>query len=646
MLIYIDSPQRLIGDEITFYILRGRTMVILAGPRYMQSSRHISKASSAVAILVGVLVLAGWAFDIAALKSVLPGLVTMKANTALAFLLTGVSLFLLQSETVDRWPRRISLACACASALLGLLVLSEYFWIWDLNVDQILFKDVQTTPVPPGRMAISTAFNFLVIGIALLLLADARRKNVLIAQLLSLCTTLLSFLSLLGYAYGVKSLYDFGPFSAMALHTAAIFALLSVGVVFARPDKGIMAIVTSRYAVGGMVRRLLPAVIGVPLVLGWLILLGQQVDFYSPPFGLALFTALSALVLAVLVSIYASSLNRTDILRVRAEEEIQRSTQTLSALVQASPVAIVAVDRDRNVTIWNPAAERVFGWKESEVLGRPFPIIPEGEHDAFLEYFEQGMRGVIYSDVERSLLRCDGTLVEVSLSRAPLRDATGNIVGLVTLLSDISDRKQAEQQLKASMDKLSKALEDTVQAMSLTVELRDPYTAGHERRVADLAVAIAETLGLPDQQIKGIRTAGLLHDIGKIALPADILSKPGRLTPGEFNLVKTHSETGHNILRTVEFPWPVAVAVLQHHERIDGSGYPNGTKNGEILLEARILAVADVVEAMSSHRPYRPALAISEALREIKENSSTAFDADVVEACLSLFEQHGFAFEQ
>jgi HD-GYP domain-containing protein (c-di-GMP phosphodiesterase class II) len=168
------------------------------------------------------------------------------------------------------------------------------------------------------------------------------------------------------------------------------------------------------------------------------------------------------------------------------------------------------------------------------------------------------------------------------------------------------------------------------------VELRDPYTAGHQRRVGDIAAAIGEELKLSEDQIKGLRFSGYVHDIGKISIPAEILSKPGRLTGNEFALIKTHSQQGYDVLKGIDFPWPIARAILEHHERVDGSGYPRGLKGEQISLEARILAVADTVEAMSSHRPYRAALGLDAAMREIQEQSGKRYDERVVAACLRL----------
>jgi len=205
--------------------------------------------------------------------------------------------------------------------------------------------------------------------------------------------------------------------------------------------------------------------------------------------------------------------------------------------------------------------------------------------------------------------------------------------------------EQAEEELEQSYRKLKKILEGVVQAVALTVEIRDPYTAGHQRRVSQLSSAIAKEMNLTLDQIEEIHIAGVLHDIGKISVPAEIRSKPGRLNENEMNLLKAHPQTGYDILKKIDFPWSLAKIVLQHHERVDGSGYPAGLSGKEILLEARILGVADVVEAMSSHRPYRPALGINKALEEISKNRGILYDTEVVNACLKVFKEKGFKFE-
>jgi putative nucleotidyltransferase with HDIG domain len=228
---------------------------------------------------------------------------------------------------------------------------------------------------------------------------------------------------------------------------------------------------------------------------------------------------------------------------------------------------------------------------------------------------------------------------------APLIDTADTYYGRVWYFRDITDRKESEKKIKDSFEKLRRTLEETVNSLSSALETRDPYTAGHQRRDAQLACKIAKEMGLSDDQIEGLRIASLLHDIGKMAVPAEILSKPTKLTAIEYGLIKVHPEVGYNILKDVEFPWPIAQIVYQHQERLDGSGYPRGLKGDEILLEARILAVADVVEAMSSHRPYRPALGLIQALDEINKNKGIFYDSQAVDACLRVFQEKGFKFQ-
>jgi putative nucleotidyltransferase with HDIG domain len=218
------------------------------------------------------------------------------------------------------------------------------------------------------------------------------------------------------------------------------------------------------------------------------------------------------------------------------------------------------------------------------------------------------------------------------------RNASANLV----CIRDITERKRTEQKLQTTLDSLRKAFGTTIQVMVSAVESRDPYTAGHQVRSANLARAIATEMGLPHEKIEGIRVAGSIHDIGKLSIPAEILSKPTRLTELEFSLIKEHARQGYEMLRDVESPWPLAEIVYQHHERMDGSGYPRSLKGDEIIMEARILAVSDAVESMASHRPYRPAIGLNAALEEIEKNKGILYDADAVDACLRLFREEGF----
>ncbi len=218
------------------------------------------------------------------------------------------------------------------------------------------------------------------------------------------------------------------------------------------------------------------------------------------------------------------------------------------------------------------------------------------------------------------------------------------IEGVSVFVKDVTDRKKAERQLQDTLESLRKAFGSIIQVLVSAVETKDPYTAGHQTRSADLARAIATEMKIPKEKIEGLRMAGSIHDIGKLSIPAEILTKPTKLSELEFSLIKEHAQKGYEILKNVESPWPLAEIVYQHHERMDGSGYPRNMKGDDIIMEARILAVADVVESMSSHRPYRSARGIEAALEEIEKNKRILYDPEVVDACLRLFRKKGYSF--
>ncbi len=244
-----------------------------------------------------------------------------------------------------------------------------------------------------------------------------------------------------------------------------------------------------------------------------------------------------------------------------------------------------------------------------------------------------------------------GTVEVYYLEEKPQRDEgpflkeERNLINIIAeRLGEIIERKQGEIELQQSYQKLRKTMEDTIYTIGKIAETRDPYTAGHQKNVSQIATFIAQEMKLPEDRIEGIRIASLVHDIGKISLPAEILNKPTKLSEIEFSLIKEHSQVGYDVLKSIEFSWPIAKIVLQHHERLDGSGYPNNLIGDKIILEARILGVADVVEAMSSHRPYRPALGIDVALEEVSKNKGTLYDPEVVDVCIKLFKEKEFKF--
>ncbi|MDD5171378.1 MAG: response regulator [Syntrophales bacterium] len=253
-------------------------------------------------------------------------------------------------------------------------------------------------------------------------------------------------------------------------------------------------------------------------------------------------------------------------------------------------------------------------------------------------------RGIV-DGFEVEFYKKDGNTFWVIVYSRAVKDDQGKILYYEGIVKDITLRKQVEELLHHTLDSLRKAFHAVVQVLVSAVETRDPYTSGHQLRSADLARAIATEMGLPQDRIEGLRMAGSIHDIGKLAVPAEILSKPTKLTDIEFSLIKEHARQGYEMLKDVESPWPLAEIVYQHHERMDGSGYPRNLKGEDILIEARILAVADVVESMASHRPYRPALGLNAALAEIENNRGTLYDNNVADACLRLFREKGFQLE-
>jgi PAS domain S-box-containing protein/putative nucleotidyltransferase with HDIG domain len=305
--------------------------------------------------------------------------------------------------------------------------------------------------------------------------------------------------------------------------------------------------------------------------------------------------------------------------------------------------------------VWDPVADRL-SWSDEmyEIFGVPHDfalgfaaieaLIHPDDRERNTAAVGRMLGGADEVEYELRLVHPDGD-VRTVLQRVEVeRDESGAPRKLFGIVQDVTDLKRSEDEVRRSAERLRRALEATADAMGTLVETRDPYTAGHERRVAALAEAVARRLKLGEEAVTGVRVAGSMHDIGKISVPAEILSKPARLTDMEMELVKRHAEIGYDILRSIDFEWPIAEIVHQHHERLDGSGYPRGLSGDEICREARILAVADVVEAMSSHRPYRPALGLDSALDEIRSGRGVAYDADVVDACLAVLEQDGFTF--
>ncbi len=333
--------------------------------------------------------------------------------------------------------------------------------------------------------------------------------------------------------------------------------------------------------------------------------------------------------------------------RKAAEKSLRESEAKFRSLVESTSDWIWEIDEHGHYTYSSPQVFGMLGYTAEEVIGKtPFDLMTPEDAGRLREQFAfiAGERKH-FKLLENANLHKNGQVITLETSGAPMLDAHGVFKGFRGIDRDITERKEAEKERRASAEKLEQILLQTIEAIAATVEARDPYTAGHQQRVALLASAIAREMGLSGEIIHGISLAASIHDLGKIRVPAEILSKPGRLNQIEYELVKAHSQTGYDIIKHIQFTLPISQMVLQHHERLDGTGYPQGLKDGQILLEAKILAVADVVEAMSSHRPYRPSLGMGAALEEIARNRGVYYDQGVVDSCLALFRDKKFEFE-
>lgn len=313
--------------------------------------------------------------------------------------------------------------------------------------------------------------------------------------------------------------------------------------------------------------------------------------------------------------------------RQETEKALHMSEVNFRNMIYNNADGILILDENSIVKFMNPAAESIFGTKARHFVGQTFEhlIIPG-------------------KPTELDIIIGDGKSV-VAEMRVMETEWEGKKAYLASL-RDITNRKRMQQRLQRSLDNLKEVMDGTIRAMALAVEMRDPYTSGHQHRVAQLAQAIAEEISLPADTIEGVYMAASIHDIGKISLPAEILSKPRKLTEIERKMIQAHSKVGYDILNGIDFSWPIAQIVLQHHERMDGSGYPHGLGGKEVLIEARIVGVADVVETMASHRPYRPAMGLDRALEEVFKNKGRLYDEKVVNACLILFNEKGFEFPE
>ena len=293
----------------------------------------------------------------------------------------------------------------------------------------------------------------------------------------------------------------------------------------------------------------------------------------------------------------------------------------------------------------NNALTRIMGFDSIREL-LTYPLIDHfcDSNDLILASKRAKQNGYL-KDEQIKVKKITGEEIWISCTAIVKFNGSGGIRWIDGVIEDITERKLAEEKLRGSFNQLQKMIDGTIQTITTILEIRDPYTAGHQKGVRDVACSIAKEMGLSQERIDWIEITALIHDIGKIYIPAEVLCKPGKLTEIEFDLMKAHPEVGCRILRNIDFSYPVSKIVYQHHERMNGSGYPKGLKGDEIMLEARIIGVADVIESMSSHRPYRPALGMDKALEELQKNRGILYDTEVVGACLRLFGQKKLEFE-
>lgn len=326
--------------------------------------------------------------------------------------------------------------------------------------------------------------------------------------------------------------------------------------------------------------------------------------------------------------------------RRRLENIVEESEDRYIHIYETADDGILLLGKSEGaITHANRSIKAMLGYSGNECIGKKLTNIGFAEDKCDIQEILRTLEreGIIYYN-DTSIKNKDGQAIDVDVCMI------NNSRFIQCNIRDITGRKQAEDDIKQNFLRTRKALEATIHAISSLAERRDPYVAGHQHRVADLACAIATQMGLTTDRIEGIGLAAAIHDIGKISIPADILGRPTKLTDTEFNFVKTHAKSGYDILKDIKFPWPIARMIIEHHERMNGSGYPKGLAKDSTLLESRILAVADVVEAMTSRRPYRPPLGIDAALNEITRNKSILYDPEVVDACLRIFKVNNYKF--
>jgi PAS domain S-box-containing protein len=602
-----------------------------AGSAPAAAARPLAVAGAAVAVLATV-VLAGWVLGIDSLKSGVPGLVTMKVNTALCFAASAGALWSL--GRVGGGRRRGGRLLALLAGGVGALTFAEYALGFDAGIDQLLFRDPAGAVATsyPGRMAPNSALAFVLLACALVQLDRRSRWMVWLAPALAVAVGVLALIAILGYLSGVTSLYAVSSLTQMSVPAAVGFLLLAFGVFCARPDRGPMRLLTSDTVGGKMLRILFPGALAIPLLLAVLRLAGDGAGLFGPQTGTWLFAVSIIGLLVPMTWAVASSLDRAELSSRRAaaaDGEAQRAR----AAFDNAPIGTALVSIDGHFQRVNAALSQLTGYAPEDLLGMHFgdlthPDDRAGDADCIAR-LRTGEAKTFQR--EKRYLHAGGHVVQAQTEVTAILDAGGELAQFFVQILDITERVRAERRLE-------EAHLETLSRLAAAAEYRDDDTGKHTRRVGELASQLAGKLGLPHEQVRLIRLAAPLHDVGKIAIPDAVLLKPGRLTRAEFGEIKTHTTLGAQMLAGGAFPLlAMAEAIaLTHHERWDGGGYPAGLSGDDIPIAGRIVAVADVFDALTHARPYKFAWSRDDALAEIDRQRGLQFDPQVVEAFFSV----------
>jgi PAS domain S-box-containing protein len=464
-----------------------------------------TEVTSVLAMFVGAVVLVGWRIDSPALKSIQPGLVSMKPNDAVGLLLVGVALWTLRTEQSQKSGRSTGRGCALLAALLGLATLTEYAIGWDFRIDQLLFSESSSViwTSHPGRMAPTSAVNFVLLGAAIALLDWPGRHS--LVETLTMIVVFVSLFAYLAHLYALELLHGTGYYTHMAVHTAATFCLLSAGILTSRPDRGVMAIVASDTPGGVMARRMLPATLLAPALLAWLGFVGQRSGYYGTVFGLALLALATIVALSILVLWSASSLYRVDVERQRAEVALDNSRERFRLMVDgAKDYAMLMLDPEGTIGSWNPGAERLQGYREEEIVGRPFTWFYLPEDVASRIPHKHLVRATMDGAVEYDgwTIRKDGSRFWANTILTALRGEDGRLRGFAKLTRDMTERRRIEEELKTANTEL-RSREEALEAAFVNI------TKTHEAlKSAQLQVIQTEKM-----ESVGRLAAGVAHEV-------------------------------------------------------------------------------------------------------------------------------------